>query len=243
MPAATRRLELAGLNALPAPRTVFLGSWVARLAGGGLRRINSVTCLDPEDDEDPARRIDRAEALFRQARLPVVFRLTPLAPPGLDEALAARGYRTVDEQVVLQHDLTPPLRAPQGRFPAAPEPEWFEVLAADMAAPRLADARLAIASLALPSFYPVLRQGRVPACCIRITLDGRVAGICELATIGPARRAGLARQILFESLEAAGGRGAQTAWVQLWAANGAAVSLYRSLGFTEAHRARYRILT
>jgi N-acetylglutamate synthase len=241
MAASLRRLELAGLNALPAQRTVFIGGWVARLTGGGLRRVNSVTCLDPQDIADPSRGIGRVEALFRAARLPPVFRITPLTPPALEAALADRGWRAVDEQIVMQMDLTPPLRAPQDRFPSEPESAWFDVLAAEMAAPRLADARTCISLLALPSFFPLLRQGKTPSCCARVTLDGGLAGVFELATIPPARREGLARQILFESLEAAGARGARTAWLQVWAVNHAAIALYRSLGFTEAYRTRYRI--
>ena len=43
-PSQVLRLEEAGLNALPALRTVFDGAWVVRFArGGSMKRANSVT--------------------------------------------------------------------------------------------------------------------------------------------------------------------------------------------------------
>ncbi len=41
-------------------------------------------------------------------------------------------------------------------------------------------------------------------------------------------------------MTAAAGRGARTAWLQLPAANTAALALYRSLGFGEAYPYRFR---
>jgi ribosomal protein S18 acetylase RimI-like enzyme len=46
---------------------------------------------------------------------------------------------------------------------------------------------------------------------------------------------------MFETLGAAAARGAREAWLQVVAANQAAVSLYSSLGFIEAYRYRYRV--
>lgn len=236
-----RRLEQAGLNGVPAQRTLFDRGWVVRISDGGLKRVNSVTCLDPGDTAEIAARIERTEVLYRRFSLPCTFRLTPLAPPPLDEALDARGYRVIDETVVMRLELTPPLRPAKDDFAAAPLPGWFEVLAADVPPARHQALQRTIDLLALPSFYPLFRHEGTPASCARVTLEHDLAGVFEVETIPTARRAGLARQMMFEALAAAASRGAALAWLQVSGANNPAIALYRSLGFTEAYRYRYRV--
>ena len=240
-PAQTLRLERTGLNALPALRTVFDGSWIIRVARGGLmKRANSVTCLDPTDGEDLAARIPYVEAIYRRFHMPAMFRVSPLTPPGLDAALTERGYSNEDERVVLRAELTPPLRAAKDAFPEAAAAGWFEVLATSMTEERLDEVRECIALLALPSFFPLLKHEGQNACAVRVTIDGRYAALFDITTIPAARRAGLARQIMFESMTSAASRGARIAWLQLPASNAPAIALYRSLGFVEAYRYRFR---
>lgn len=238
------RLERTALNALPSLRTVFDRSWIVRVARGGggasMKRANSVTCLDPTDGDDATARIAWIESIYRRFHLPAMFRVTPLTPPELDAALTERGYPADDERLVLRAELTPPLRALKDGFPDQPAAEWSDVVGTTMVPERLNEIRESIGLLALPSFYPVLRHDGAPACGVRVTIDGGYAGIFDIATIPAARRAGLARQIMFESMTAAAARGARIAWLQLPAANTAAMQLYRSLGFSEAYRYRFR---
>jgi N-acetylglutamate synthase len=235
-------LERAGLNALPALRTVFDGGWVVRVShGGSMRRSNSVTCLDRTDAEDLPTRIPRIEAVYRRFNLPTVFRATPLMHPALDQALTERGYRTQDEILLMTAELTAPLRPTRGTFPATQPEGWWDVLRSGTTPARLEEIRECLSLLALPSYYLLLRHEGVPACCLRVTFGGALAGFFDVATIPAARREGLARQAMFEGMSAAASRGASTAWLQVPAANQAAVGLYRSMGFTEAYRYRYRI--
>ena len=238
------RFERTGLNALPALRTVFDRSWIVRIArgtgGASMKRANSVTCLDPGDGEDVAARIAWIEGIYRRFHLPAMFRITPLTPPALDAALTERGYPVEDERILLRAELTAPLRALKDGFPESPPPGWFEVVGTSMTAQRLDEIRESIALLALPSFFPLLKHEGQPACGVRVTIDGRYAAIFDIATIPAARRAGLARQVMFEAMTAAAARGAHFAWLQIPAANTAAVELYRSLGFGEAYRYRFR---
>src|SRR6185437_8995972 len=156
------RFERTGLNALPALRTVFDRSWIVRIArgagGASMKRANSVTCLDPEDAEDVPARIAWIEGIYRRFHLPAMFRVTPLTPPALDAALTERGYSAEDERVLLRAELTVPLRALKDGFPDQPAAEWFEVVGTTMAPERLNEIRESMALLALPSFYPVLRN-------------------------------------------------------------------------------------
>ncbi len=142
-----------------------------------MKRANSVTCLDPDDGDDVSARIAWIEAIYRRFHLPAMFRVTPLTPPALDAALTERGYPAEDERIVLRAELTPPLRALKDGFADQPASEWFDVVSTTMTPQRLDEIRELIALLALPSFYPVLRHEGAPACAVRVTIDGRYAGI------------------------------------------------------------------
>ncbi|MFM7344991.1 MAG: hypothetical protein ACKO1J_06455 [Tagaea sp.] len=87
-----RRLECLAFNAWPALRTCLRDGWVLRFADGHTKRANSANALWPGTGP-LAPRLDAFEADYRRAGLTPVFRVTPLAEPGLDEALAARGTR------------------------------------------------------------------------------------------------------------------------------------------------------
>ncbi len=240
-PAQIIRMERTGLNVLPALHTLFNGSWIVRVArGGSMKRANSVTCLDPGDGEEVAGRIAEIEAVYRRFSMPTMFRVTPLTPPSLDAALTERGYATEDERILLRAELTPPLRPVKHGFAETPAPGWFDVVGTTMAGERLDEMRESIALLALPSLFPLLSHEGMAACAMRLTLDGRYAAIFDMATIPAARRAGLARQLMFEAMSAAGSLGARVAWLQLPASNAAALGLYRSLGFAEAYRYCFR---
>ena len=92
------------LTSWPALSTSFDGDWIIRLAGGVTKRSNSVTCLGP-DTSDLEQRIDRVEHIFEQRGLPPVFRVSPLAPPALTDALDRRGWRQFDESIVMTVNL------------------------------------------------------------------------------------------------------------------------------------------
>jgi ribosomal protein S18 acetylase RimI-like enzyme len=233
------RLEQAGLNAMPAYRVAWNGGWIIRISAGGARRRNSVTCLDPADAGSVDHRIERIEADYGRAGLPAIFRLSPLAPPALDAALEKRGYRTVDETLVLHMEL--PERGERGRFAATPSEAWFQVAGNGLSAQAARELRDSVPLLVPPALYPLLEHEGAPACAARVVLDGRLAGIFDVATLPAARRSGLARRIMFETLGAAAARGARAAWLQVVASNQAAVALYSSLGFIEAYRYRYRV--
>ena len=88
-----RSIEEHSLNAWPALQTNLQDGWLLRFAAGYTRRANSVNPLYPCLG-DPLENISACEALYRARGLPVIFKITPASQPaGLDELLAARGYR------------------------------------------------------------------------------------------------------------------------------------------------------
>ncbi|MGE0717742.1 MAG: GNAT family N-acetyltransferase, partial [Alphaproteobacteria bacterium] len=93
-----RRLEEAGLNAWPALRVAHVEGWVLRFARGFTKRANSANPLYGGDG-GLERRVTAVERLYGDAGQHPIFRLTGLAPPGLDPLLEGRGDRRIDETV------------------------------------------------------------------------------------------------------------------------------------------------
>jgi hypothetical protein len=92
-------VEVRSLAGWPALVTHEVGGWLVRLAGGETRRANSATALDPAGSVERVRAA--IEAIYAEAGLPTIFRLTPLAPDGADDDLALAGYRPEQPSLVL----------------------------------------------------------------------------------------------------------------------------------------------
>jgi GNAT superfamily N-acetyltransferase len=243
--AAIRTLECRAFNAWPALQTVIDEGWLLRFARGHTKRANSVNVLWPGDGTDLVRRVARAEALYRALRLPPVFRVTPLAEPGLDAALAARGYEAVDPSLVLAADIAS-LAGDFGLLPApAPDPfaGWLDAFGS---ATQADAASVAALGDMLRVLVPPAGFVRVPA---RDGGDGAYAmgvleagdlGVFEVLTVPEARRQGLAAKALAALAAWAIPHGARRAYLQVAAENAPARSLYARLGFREIYRYHYR---
>ena len=69
---------------------------------------------------------------------------------------------------------------------------------------------------------------------------GDLVGLFEIVSNPALRRQGHGRAIIRDALAWARSRGAKRAWLQVVAANEAAVELYRSIGFSEIYSYAYR---
>lgn len=237
-------VEEACLNARPAPVAVHLGGWTLRAAGGPTRRTNSLNPL-PGRREAPGAVIAAAEAVYRGLGRPLIVRVPDLVPE-MDAHLDRLGYRREGETRTLLSDL-----AAQGQFVPdglvlSPDPDeaWFAAQAACEAVVSEEAARTYRASLAcliLPRvFARLVREGGSVAVAYGV-LDRGLFVLESVATHTAHRRAGHAR-ILVGGLLAEGRRmGAQSACLQVVAANAPARALYAGLGFTrDLHGYRYR---
>src|ERR1700761_4146798 len=90
-----RALEERGFNSWPALRTMLVDGWVVRLSDGHTRRANSASPLFPSRLA-PDALIAAIEPLFQAASLRPVFRITPLADPGVERRLIENGWRDDD---------------------------------------------------------------------------------------------------------------------------------------------------
>jgi len=238
------RIEEAGLNAAQPAEQLLVDGWLLRHCPGKARRGRSVNAL--ADGRLPlAARIDRCRTLYAQAGLPCLFRITPFSrPPGLDEALARRGFVAEDETRVMT-------RALGGALPPASQPlreigiDEFARLAGELRgspAPQVAAhaARLAAVSPLLATRrLALLRDGRVVAIGQSVQ-QADLVGLYDIVTATAARNRGLATALTAELLRRAQEDRAAVAYLQVSADNIAARSVYRKLGFADRYAYWYR---
>ncbi|SKA04718.1 GNAT family N-acetyltransferase [Consotaella salsifontis] len=243
--AFVRRLEAASLRAWPASQTEYDGTWVIRLTGSfPAKRLNSVNPLDPGDTRDFAARVERARERFAAFGRPLVFRLSPLAPPTLAEHLDQEGWDAFGESIVLSADLSQiDLSDALDGIPTRDLNRYVETsLVVHGRDPSLRPGLLAILqSIKAPAgmFIRAGFDGRPVAAALAVP-DGDLAGVLDLAVSPAHRRQGIGRDLVRTTLRFALHKGASTAWLQVEADNEAGIELYRGLGFTEAYRYVYR---
>jgi ribosomal protein S18 acetylase RimI-like enzyme len=97
-----RSLEERLFSAWPALHTTMCNGWLLRLSGGHTKRANSANPLNPlEQQVDFAQTISAVESFYQSHHQPCIFRITPLAPDGCDNALEQAGYRLLDPTHVM----------------------------------------------------------------------------------------------------------------------------------------------
>jgi ribosomal protein S18 acetylase RimI-like enzyme len=242
--AVVRRFEAAGFRAWPAATAHYDGTWLIRLtAGHAAKRLNSVNPLDPGDSRDIAERIAKARRRFEAYGRPLTFRLSPLAGRDLSDHLDGEGWSSFDESLV----MSAPIEGFEASEPVQllPVRDVGQFVGAAIGVQGL-DASVrpglteVIGAIRPETGLFVARAGNVAiatAICVR---DGELAGLFEVASAAGERRQGHGRHIVTSAIAWARLKGARKAWLQVEAANDAATSLYRSLGFREVYRYVYR---
>lgn len=240
-PGRLAALEASARAALPALREERVGRWLLRVSGGDTKRVNSANPIAPYARAEEA--IEAAEAFYPAHRLPVRFRLTPLAHPDADTALAGAGYAMLDRSCTMVAALVPRPHDPALRLTHVPEPTQLAQagLWSGRAAPALA-VHLALLN-AIPgakAFAILLDAGRPVAAGYASTGDGR-AQLSDIVVAADARGRGFGRRLVAGLLGWAWAQGCREALLQVLADNHVARNLYRSLGFRDAYPYHYRV--
>ncbi len=238
-----RDVEERAFNAWPALETRLVGGWIIRFGQGYTKRANSVNAWRP--DVPLADIIDEAGRLYASRGLPLIVRLSPLAEPGADAFLAARGFARIDESIVLTAPLTAVARNADAAVTVLPAPAsaWLDGFALANAVPdeRRAVHDAMVGRIAGPAGFATLDEPSAPIAWGLAAVERGMVGLFDIVTSPAARRRGAARRLVGHLLHWAAGRGATSAYLQVVAANSPALALYQSLGFVEAYRYHYRI--
>ncbi|MGN6764322.1 MAG: GNAT family N-acetyltransferase [Rhizobiaceae bacterium] len=242
--ATVRRYEAAGFRAWPAASVHYDGTWLIRLtAGSSAKRLNSINPLDPSDSSRLGDRIARAERRFDAYGRPLTFRMSPLSGTVLAGYLDEQGWSRFDESLIMRMPLVG--AAIDGALDQIPLKDVGRFINAAIRTEDLDPALRPGLSEIIGSIEPrtglfVLEQGGVPVTTAICVQDNDIAGLFKIATAIDERGKGYGRRTILSALKWARSHGAREAWMQVEANNTAALSVYRSLGFTEAYRYHYR---
>jgi ribosomal protein S18 acetylase RimI-like enzyme len=237
-----RALEERAFNAWPARQSVLHAGWVLRLSGGFTKRANSVNAVQAGAPFDGVRAA--AEALYARHGLPPVFRISPLAPPAADQELAGAGYTHFDPSLVMTAGLQAAQAHAGMQIDAIPTAAWLDGFAAANGVPEQHHAthHAMVHGIALPCAFATLRDtaGRTIGFGLAVHERGAI-GLYDIVVDPALRGQGHGRALVRALLQWGVQAGAASAYLQVRATNGAARSLYASLGFEEAYGYHYRL--
>jgi len=239
------RVEDASLNATAPPQQRWLDGWLLRLSPGKAKRARCILAL-ATGRLDLRTKLALAEAAYAEARLPLVFRLTPFSVPArLDALLDGLGFQRFDETAVMtSHGLDAPNTAlPKGARLESLGPDAFAQVVGtwrgqDLAQRQAHAERLANAPVPFRAFV-LLHEGERVACG-QFALENDIAGVFDVFTAPAHRNRGHATTLCRHLMAQAQQLGAQHAYLQVELDNHAALAVYQRLGFAHAYRYHYR---
>ena len=246
-PALLSRIEDAGLNASAPPQQLWLDGWLVRFSPGRAKRARCVNAVAvgrlPIDG-----RLQACEALFAEAGLPMIVRITPFTlPQNLDALLASRGLlRFDDTRVMALADLSPLAKEtalPPGAEIHATGLEAFAQRIGSLRGSPLSQRqahgqRLQNSPVPFHAFEMHVNSELVA--CGQFAIEGPLVGLYDVFTAPDARGRGYAGALCQHLLQQAHTRGAKHAYLQVDGDNHAARAVYRRLGFTDAYAYHYR---
>jgi GNAT superfamily N-acetyltransferase len=238
-------LERIAADGWRAAEVVEYDGWLLRANDGWTSRANSVLPLGtPRNGLDAA--LAAAQRFYTGRNLPMRIQV-PLPARGLlDAELAGRGWTAHTEVLVMTKTLGEP---PIGIEPSGTEPNLREAgtLTEDWVAGYHArdgvlnePARLLLDRHPNRRFVWLTDAGHTVAIARGTAHDGWL-GIMALEVAADQRRRGLARTLVAALHRWAIAEGARWSHLEVEAANGPAVALYRSAGYAEHHRYHVRV--
>jgi len=240
----TRRLEAAGLRALPASRVCYDGSWQIRITSGHpSKRLNCLVPLDPSDSRNIAERLKKAEDRFSSHGRALIVRQTPLTPLTLTKRLKEEGFRRFETMTMQLLDLDaldlddrpdhPPLRDIGHFLDAALRLEG----ASAALRPGLEEI---VRSIKPPcGFFLIEKSVNEPTAAAICVQDDDLAGMFRMPSSDARKDGGMARALLYSALKWAQSRGARQAWLQVAENDEAALTLCQEAGFGLAYSHHY----
>ena len=240
-------------------RVEHIGPWRAGVSGGFTRRANSAVDLAEATGPSPHHAVElealgAVEQLYASCGQPSILRVPTDASghgpgPRLLQALDTRGYRTVSTTRVLARTADGAAAVPDGQVAdgavtveVADRPDatwlagWLGVKAAAGVDPGVARGIL----MGCTGGYLAARDGSEVLGVIRAARVGDWVALSCLAVAPGARRRGLGRVLTAAATRWGHQSGARRAFLQVEAANVAALALYDDLGFRSVDEYVYR---
>lgn len=242
------RVEDAGLNASAPPQQRWLDGWLVRFSPGKAKRARCVNAV-AQGRLSIQEKLELCQQVFDEARLPLIFRITPMSEPqNLDSWLERNGLAIFEEtRVMVSSDLrtVPPETLPTGVSLQRVGHTAFAQIVGQMRGSPLAQQQAHAQRLELspvPFEGWVLRRSGESAvlACGQTAAEADMVGLYDVFTAADARNNGWARRLCAQLLEHARQRGARVGYLQVDATNLAARSVYRRLGFSDAYAYHYR---
>lgn len=242
------RVENAGLNASAPPQQRWIDGWLVRFSPGKAQRARCINAVAQGRLPLP-QRLQLALAVYAQAGLPALVRITPFTqPPGLDTWLADRGWTRHDDTRVMVCPAIPTLvPAP---LPAHAEWERLDAAAYAQSVGQLRDTppaqvqahaqRLAASPVSYQGWAIRRSSDGTVLACGQFAREGELVGLYDIHTQAGARRQGLARTICERLLSTSAQEGGRIAYLQVDAGNEPARCLYHRLGFVDGYAYHYR---
>jgi GNAT superfamily N-acetyltransferase len=242
------RVEDAGLNASAPPQQRWLDGWLVRFSPGKAQRARCINAVAP-GRLPLAQRLQLALAVYQEAGLPALVRITPFTQPAsLDHWLAEQGWT--------RHDDTRVMVCPaMSTFAPRPLPigmHWIRLDAASYALaigqlrgtpPGQIEAhaqRLAASPVPYQGFAIQRSSDGAVLACGQLAREAERVGLYDIHTRPDARRLGLAMLLCERLLSLSTSEGATIAYLQVDAGNEPARQLYHRLGFADAYAYHYR---
>lgn len=234
-------LEFAAFSAWPSQYCEDVQGWLLRMDRGYTKQANSANATAQShalSDHD----IEFVEQRFRDAGLLPIFRLTSFADiKDTDLVLASRGYQSCDASLVMTRSLD----GCNGAEPVCVSDAATWLHAFREASGKGGDDQALhleiLRRIATPCAWAVHSEAEPGLNCgLGVLVDDKL-GLFDIATRADHQRRGLASQLCEALLAWGANRGARTAFLQVVAANTAAIRLYQQLGFEIAYRYWYRV--
>ena len=247
-PPLLARVEDAGLNASAPPQQRWLDGWLVRFSPGKAKRARCINAV-AAGRLPLAQKLALAQAVFNEAQLPLLLRITPFTlPHGLDRQLEAQGWPRIDDTRVM-------IRTALDALPSEPLPPglvWqtlghsaFAQAVGQLRGSPLAQSQAHAQRLELsPVPFQALALRREDdgalLACGQFAREADLVGLYDVFTAEAARGQGLARRLCTRLLEQARNEGARSAYLQVEGDNHPARSVYVRLGFADGYAYHYR---
>lgn len=247
-PLLLSRAEDAGLNASAPPQQRWLDGWLIRFSPGKAKRARCINAV-AAGRLPLAHKLALAQAVFAEAQLPMVVRITPFTQPtDLDQQLRALHWPRIDDTRVmlraaldtLDDEPLPPDLVWQTLGHSAFAQAVGKLRASPLAQQQAHAQRLELSPVPFQALAIRRESDGALLACGQFAREADLVGLYDVFTHPDCRRAGLARRLCTRLLRQARDEGARSAYLQVERDNHAARGLYRRVGFSNGYAYHYR---